>query len=305
MGVILILGQAEDLCCQMVGERLTQAGRDVLFLPEDRLLPQMALAWTVQDDTGRLRIEDRDVSFSEVEGVLYRFYGIPLSAEDYGTTDGPYICSEWNALWMAWLNAPREVLACPVVNRLRPDLWYKTSLNIPALTALMPDLPFARPRTLVTTSADAARAFHRGLAGPAAYTALSGSSSYPIRDEEDLEKLTALNGTLPLHLTEEVPGQRYEAFVAGGTVTLVGPDGALCSPPPPALADRCARVGTHLGLAFFQLSLTEGAGGDWYCLGLDRMPQLYACGSDAQAEIVERLAALLTTPQGQAGRKYA
>lgn len=301
MGVILILGPTEDLCCQQVLERLTQDGREALFLPEDRLLPQMAFAWTPADGGGGIRFEGREVRFSEVDGVLYRFYGLPLPAEEFGTPDGRYVCSEWHALWMAWLNMPRAARPCPVVNRLRPDLWYKTHLNAAALTALAPDLPFARPRTLVTTSPDAARAFRRSLAGPVTYAALSGSSPYPIRDEGEFEKLTALNGTLPLHLTEEVVGERCEAFVVGNAVTLVGPDGALRGSTPPDLTDRCARVGTRLGLAFFQLSLVAGAGDGWHCLGLDRMPQLYACGPDAQTEVVERLAALLTRPQGQEG----
>ena len=300
MGVILILGRAEDPCCQGVLERLARDGRETLFLPEDRLLPQMEFAWTPADGGGRVRFEEREVPFSEVDGVLYRFYGIPLPAEDFGTVDGRYVCSEWNALWMAWLNSPSRTLACPVVNRLRPDLWYKTSLNGPALAALVPDLPFARPRTLVTTSPDAARSFRRSLAGPVTYTALSGSASYLIRGEEDFEKLLALNGALPLHLTEEVAGRQCEAFVIGGRVTLVGPDGALCGTPP-ALADRCAQVGSRLGLAFFRLSLVAGAGDEWHCLGLERVPQLYSCGPEAQAEIIERLAALLTSPAGQEG----
>jgi len=301
MGVILILGRAEDLCCRLVSERLTQDGQEVLFLPEDRLLPQMSLAWTPADGAGRVRFEGREVPFSEVEGVLYRFYGIPLAAEEFGTEDGRYVCSEWNALWMAWLNSPGRTLTCRVVNRLRPDLWYKTHLSAAALVALVPDLPFPRPRMLVTTSPDSARAFRRRVAGPVTYTALSGSAPYPICEEEEFEKLLALNGTLPLHLTEEVAGRRCEAFVIGGMVTLVGPDGALCGPPSPAVADRCAGVGKRLNLALFQLSLVAGAGNEWHCLSLDRVPQLYACGPDAQAEIVERLSALLTGPIGQEG----
>ena len=301
MGVILILGRAEDLCCQGVLERLTRDGRETLFLPEDRLLPQMEFAWTPDYGAGRVRFDGREVPFSEVDGVLYRFYGIPLPAEEFGTADGRYVCSEWNALWMAWLNSPGRTLRCPIVNRLRPDLWYKTFLNSPTLAALMPDLPFARPRTLVTTSPASARSFRRSLAGPVTYTALSGSSPYTIEGEEDFDKLLALNGTLPLHLTEEVAGRRCGAFVFGGRVTLVGPDGGLCGPPTPLLAERCMRVGKHLGLAFFQLSLVAGTGGDWYCLSLERVPQLYSCGPEAQDEIVERLAALLTGPTGQEG----
>ncbi|MBV9852474.1 MAG: hypothetical protein JO250_22645 [Armatimonadetes bacterium] len=296
MGAILILGRNEDLCGQIVAEALRRDGRKVLFLPEDQLLPEMSLAWTPADGGGGVRFRGQEARFAELDGVLYRFYGMPLPAEEFQTQDGRYICAEWNALFMAWLRP----LPCPVINRLQPDLWYKTRLNVPALSALMPDLPFARPRILVTTRAEEARAFRRRLAGPVTYAALSGSAPYPIRDEDDLEKLTALSGALPLHLTEALDGRAMEAFVVGNTVTLVGADGTAAGSAPASLVDRCLQVGTHLGLTFFQLSLVERAGGDWYCLALDRMPQLYACGPAAREEIVGHLVALLTGKGGQA-----
>lgn len=290
MGATLILGRDEDLCCQLVRQELAQAGREVVFLPEDKLLPQMPLAWTPDDGEGVIRFGEDAVRFSEMEGVLYRFYGLPVSAEDYATPDGQYLCSEWNALFMAWLHqAP-----CPVANRLQPPLWYKTRLGGPELRALIPDLPFRLPRTLVTTDGEAARAWCRDLGGPAVYTPLTGATPYPLPDEAALEKLVALSGKVPLHLTEVIPGRACDAYVVGETVTLVrGADGADLGPASDTLAARCAQIGTQVSLAFFQLSLVETTEGEWVCLGLDRMPHLYGCGPDAQQKIARRLASFL------------
>lgn len=291
MGATLILGRDEDLCCRLVRQELAQAGREVVFLPEDKLLPHLSLGWTPDDGEGFVRFGEDTVRFPEMDGVLYRFYGLPVSADDYATPDGQYLCSEWNALFMAWL----DQRPCPAANRLQPPLWYKTRLGGPELRALAPDLPFRLPRTLVTTDGEAARVWCHDLGGPAVYTPLTGATPYPLADEAALDKLVALSGKVPLHLTEVLPGRACDAYVVGETVTLVGggPDGADLGPAPDALAARCARVGTGLGLAFFQLSLVESAEGEWACLSLDRMPHLYGCGPDAQRQIARRLAAFL------------
>ena len=294
MGTILILGRNEDLCCQLVADELRQEGREVLFLPEDQLLPEMLFAWTPADGAGAVRFRGQETRFSEMDGVLYRFYGLPIPAEEYQTQDGQYTCSEWNALFMAWLHPQ----TCPVINRLRPELWYRTRLNSVALSALVPDLPFARPRTLVTTRSAEAQDFRQRLGSPVTYAALSGSAPYHIHDDEGMGKLTALSGALPLHLMETVAGQAYEAFVAGSAVTLVRGDGSVGDSAPASLAERCVQAGARLGLSFYQLSLVETASREWYCLNLDRMPQLYACGLDAQGEIVRNLCALLMSQGG-------
>src|SRR5215470_19542895 len=100
MGRILVIGRDEDLCCLLVRERLRASGREVLYLPEDRLFPGLDFAWQLDttESCGRLGLGGHDGAFSDIDGVLARFYGIATSAEDFQTTDGQYLSSEWHAL---------------------------------------------------------------------------------------------------------------------------------------------------------------------------------------------------------------
>src|SRR4051812_15694118 len=102
MGKVLILGHDGDHCCVRVRDRLTERGREVLFLPENRALPGLDFAWEVQGRTlrGRVRYEEGQETFDEIDGVLARSYGIPVSAETFATTDGRYVSAEWNAVVM-------------------------------------------------------------------------------------------------------------------------------------------------------------------------------------------------------------
>ena len=58
---------------------------------------------------------------------------------------------------------------------------------------------------------------------------------------------------------------------------------------------HCVEIADGLGLAFCKLSLVAAAGGDCYCFGLDRTPQLYQCAIETQIEIVRALVRALTT----------
>ena len=116
MGTVIILGHTNDTCCRLVRERLLLQGRRVLFLPEDQVLPGLGFAWEVQGRTlrGLLRFDGTEVAFGEIDSVLARSYGVPVSPEAYATADGRYVTSEWNAIVVAWTSG----LACLVVNRV-------------------------------------------------------------------------------------------------------------------------------------------------------------------------------------------
>src|SRR5262249_2474106 len=159
MGMMLVLGRQEDLCCQLVQDELRRAGREVWFLLEDHLFPGLRLTWTPSnhDQSGSIEYGGRSARLADIDGVLCRCYGIPIQPEDFGTPDGQFVSAEWNALLMAWLHD----LRCPVVNRLRPELWYKTNLNVPDLMSIAPDASLALPRALVTTVSEDGRAFYR------------------------------------------------------------------------------------------------------------------------------------------------
>jgi prepilin-type processing-associated H-X9-DG protein len=289
-GTILIVGRQEDACCRLVDEALRERRSRVLFLPEDELLPGLQFSWrpSGKGGVGHLAFADGHVPLDSVDGVLCRSYGI-VRVPDFSTPDGQYVSAEWNALLMAWLSA----LPCPaVINRLRPDLWYKVRLNVPDLLALAPNLCFKLPRARVTTRAEEARTFCQSIGGPVRFSPLTQPARYRIASAEDRRKLEALAGTLPLYLMEWIDGAGVEAIVVGHEVFLFDQTGALASRPTGRVHSWCVETATALGLAFCQLSLVESGAG-WYCLGLDRMPQLDLTAPAAQTAIAAELATLL------------
>jgi len=285
---ILLLGRDEDPCCALVREELVRRGRDVWFLAEEDLLPDLRLTWKLSGcrSDGVIEYGGRCVRFADINAVLSRFYGIPVQPEEFRTVDGQYVSAEWNAMLMAWLPS----MPCRVVNRLRPELWYKQQLNAPDLASLVPDMRFKRPRTLVTTIRDEVRAFCESVQGAVRYSPLAQPGRYRIETEEDRQRLFALEGTLPFHLTERVVGRGVDAFVIGSTVVPADPAGGDDGELPMDVQAHCTEIGTALGLDFFRLSLIYTTQGDWYCLSLDRTPQLYGYAAETQMRIVHGLA---------------
>ena len=292
MKSVVVIGRASDLCCDLVRAGLAAQGRDCVFVPEDEALPGLHFAWRIsgEESEGTLGIGPQRIDFRDVGAVMARAWGLPVSPDAFQTKDGQYVSSEWNALLMAWLGR----LPCPVVNRLRPELWYKTHLHVPEMIALAPGVRFDWPAVRVTTTADATRDFYRRCGGRVRYWPLTQHVPYPVETEADLDKLATLAGTLPLYLCEAVAGERRVAYVVGQHVVAVGPDGARAAALPRRVAQRCRDLAGALDLAFCMLSLVVTSAGDWYGLRLDRMPSLIEVGEEARQEIGARLVAVLT-----------
>ena len=125
MGGTLIIGRDEDLCCRLVREHLLSLGRQVVYLPEGQLFPGLHFTWELRDgdSNGTLELAEQTVGFNQIDSVLARFSGIATPPEDFQTKDGQYLSSEWNALMRGYVQG----LPCPVVNRLGPELWYRSS----------------------------------------------------------------------------------------------------------------------------------------------------------------------------------
>jgi hypothetical protein len=293
MGVTLLIGREEDLCCTLVRDRLNAAGQDLIFLPENDLFPGLNLAWQLnqQQTTGCVGLGSRSVPLDQLDAVFSRFCGITTSAEDHTTKDGQYLNSEWHALARGFVHS----LACPVINRLRPELWYKMRLGVPDIFSLAPAQRFRLPRTMVTTSIDQARAFFRICGSRMRYSPLSVPSDYPIEREEDLEKLEPLSKTLPLCLTAAVEGHPIRAFVVNSRVIFDGPSHE-------SVAQNCLDAASSLGLAFCEFDLVLTPGGDYFCLGIESAPNLVFCAEETRATVADHLAAALS-PAHSANRR--
>lgn len=298
MGSIVIIGRDDDLCCQLVQQRLLALGRAVLYLPEHDILPGLQVAWRLADGVsdGVVGFGEQSIPFSDIDAVFARFHGFPVSAEDFATKDGQYISAEWHAFLEAWLNS----LTCPVMNRLRPELWYKPYLTSLDLRALAPHARFRMPRVFVATRADEARDFYDRCGGRVRYSPLSLPSSYPIRSDDDLAKLIDLAAVLPLHLIEMIVGDGLGVFVMDDSVVSVAADGRLVADTPAPVREMCLEVASALGLRFCQLELVKTAEDEWYCLGANRTPHLVGYQDEVQQAIVERLVTCLTAAPTEA-----
>ncbi len=291
MGCTLIIGRDEDLCCRLVSERLASLSREVVYLPEDRLFPGLQFTWELKDgaSSGALGLAQQTVGFDQVDGVLARFSGIATSPEDYRTKDGQYLSAEWHALMRGFIQG----LACPVVNRPRPELWYRSSLRAPELISLVPDLRFRLPRTMVATCFEDARTFFDRSTGQICYSPLTSSSNYVINTVQAVQQLEPLAEVLPLYLSEVVSGEPVDAYVVGTDVVFDGTSHI-------AAAAHCREVAGSLGLTFCHFRLVRTAEREWYCMSVDCMPTLFECAERTRNIIVGQLAEILC-PERQSG----
>jgi hypothetical protein len=296
MGVTLLIGREDDLCCRLLKDRLTASGCDFLFLHEDELFPGLNLAWELKQEiaSGCIGLGSHSVPLDQLDGVFARFWGITTSAEEHATKDGQYLNSEWHALARGLMQS----LTCPVVNRLRPELWYKMRLSVPDIVSLAPTQRLRLPRTMVTTSVQEARSFFHSCGRRMRYSPLSMPSDYLIEREQDVEKLEPLSKTLPLSLTAVVEGRATSAFV-------VGPDVIFDGPRHEAAARCCLDAASSLGLTFCEFELVFTESGECFCLGIQCAPHLVWCTPETRAAVIDQLAAVLSPAQGVDRRRIA
>jgi hypothetical protein len=284
----LIIGRDEDLCCRLVREHLMSRGRQTVYLPEGQFFPGLRFTWELSDGDshGTLQLAEQTVEFNQIDGVLARFSGIATSPEDFHTKDGQYLSSEWHALMRGYIQS----LACSVVNRPGPELWYKSFLKAPELVSLVPDLKFRLPRTMVATCFEDARAFFDLCGGPICYSPLTLASNYFINSEQDVQKLEPLSKVLPLYLSEVVSGDSVDAYVVGTDIVFDGTSDV-------SAGIHCLEVADTLGLTFCHFHIVQTVAGEQYCLSVDCMPSLFECAAQTRHTIVGHLAGILCSAQ--------
>ena len=122
----------------------------------------------------------------------------------------------------AWLDR----MPCPVVNRLRPELWYRPRLNVADLATLAPDLRGYLPPALITTQSDEIRRLPQIAAEEMFYTPLGSGAKYPV--PLPLIWVSWGNWAGFFHAVIILEnGAQLQCFVAAGQAIYVGPDGDL------------------------------------------------------------------------------
>ena len=296
----LIIGREEDSCCKLIQEQLSLRGRKTLFLREDRLFPGMDFHWKLDGlrQEGTVEYEGIKIDFEDFDGALARFYGVPISAERYSEKDGKYISSEWNALALAWMSA----MPCKVINRVKPELWYKSVLNIPSLRAMLPGVQLKTPRTMISTDFKESLSFYERCCGRIIYNVLTLGSEYPIENKKDFERLSGLSGTLPVQLVETISGERKDIFVVGNRTLMDCNVDEGASGDASKISRECIGIAQALGLNFCRISLIIDCQGDAWFTGVDRMPHFFWLSPCLQANIAEALADELISNEKECAR---
>jgi hypothetical protein len=230
--------------------------------------------------------------FDEIDAVLARFYGVPVSPAAYRTPNGKYLAAEWHALALAWMHG----LRCRVINRLRPEFWYKQRLNVFELQALASPTTLRFPHMQVTTSRRDARNFFKRFGGRMRYSPLTQPLTYTIDDESSLERLMRLIEMLPLQLCEPIDGEQLSAFVIAGAVTLADDMGTRDVSE--GLIADCAALARACGFEFCEVHFTATEK-DWFCTGLSCMPTVSGLHHPVAADIAAHVADLLTSAGGE------
>src|ERR1700743_382236 len=100
MGVTLLIGREDDLCCSLVKDRRSATRREFIFLHENALFPGLDFAWELHHGktNGCVGLESVCIPFHQLDGVFARFSGITTSPAEHATKDGQYLNSEWHAM---------------------------------------------------------------------------------------------------------------------------------------------------------------------------------------------------------------
>jgi hypothetical protein len=281
-GVYVLIGPAQDPCCQSVGAALEAHGCRTLHLPDPFAHPAR-LAWRLSDEGSASRLNwrrRRSLADGDIAGVFVRRGG-GVDPAGWEPGDLAYLQAEAYAALLAWLWS----LPCPVVNRLPAALWYQPQQPLLAWHRLLRQSGLPALEMLITNEAQAARDFGRRR-GPqavdgAVYSPLTSGARYLVSQAQDWDGLAALQGRAPVCLARPHGAARL-ACVAGERVVWEG--GA--PPEAGALEPALRRFAAAAGLDFVQLALAPA--GEALCVvAVEAQPQLERFGAEARQEIVE------------------
>jgi hypothetical protein len=285
----LLLGDPRDLCCSWVRDRLDARGYPTRVVANLMAEPSR-FSWWLETRESRSSLvwgEQAPVCCEEIAGVLVLGAGL-VDPSGWRPADLAYVQAETQAALLAWLWS----LACPVVNRYPPQVWYRPQAPLLSWCRLLERCGLPTLPTLVTNVEADARAFARehaagGLDG-AVYGPLTSEVRYLVTSEDDWEGLAALQKVTPVCLSAP-HGEPQRVCVVGDRVVWDRPP----SPDLISLEPSLSRFAAAAGLAFVELSLAPASEG--VCVvAVETHPRLEAFAEDPQAEIVERIVQLLT-----------
>jgi hypothetical protein len=293
MAVHLLLGHREDPCCAGV-LGLLQARNYPVRIIANPLAHPSRFTWRL--DTAKCASQfaweaEPPIADDEIAGVLVRSAGW-LDPAGWEPADLAYMRAETQAALLAWLWS----LACPVVNRYPPAMWYRPRVPLLSWHSLLRCCGLPTQEVLVTNLEREARGFGRHLArqqiAGAVYAPLSSESRYLVRDDEEWRGLAALQQNAPVCLTEPHEAACFVCVAGDRVVWETDPSSEMIGFEP-----ALHRFAVAAGLGVVELALAPARQGACV-IAVEPYVNFEHFGARAKGRIVDGIVHLLTAKTG-------
>ena len=300
--MILLWGIPGDTPIQQVGNALTRAGEDWVMLDQSDAA-QCDFSFEETDvSNGWLAIGNRRIELGTITAIYPRPYETARVLQASGIA-GPEVAihaAQFDDALLVWL----ELTSALVVNR--PSAMASNGSK-PLQSALIAEVGFTVPETLLTTDAAAAAEF-RDRHGEVIYKSIGGvRSRVSLLQDETLDRINA--AACAIQLQEYVSGKDVRVHVLENEVfasAVESPDVDYRYPAadhesptvkvceiPETIATMCVKLTKMLGLSFAGIDLRLADDGRWICFEANPSPGYTFYEQHTGAPITETLTDLL------------
>jgi len=297
--VYLILGSAQDACATRLRSRLTERGHSTRIV--DGLLAEPhRFSWRFAGG-GRGAGESRigvagewEAGSAEIDGVLVRDTGWQAGS-DWSEADGQYMSAEVQAALLGWLWS----LPGKVVNRAPAWLFYRPRPPLVEWAQLLDRAGLRTADMVIGNQAGRLGEWRARHENGTVLAPLSSVSQFKLQTDAEWQGAMRLAQHTPVAL-REAHGETRLACVVGDAVLWDGPVAAEMK----ALEGALRRFTRLAELDFVQVAVAEMPGMDASCsaelavVAVEQLVQWERFSMEAQEEIVEALAGLLTEERG-------
>ena len=291
--VYLLLGDPQDPYCLGIQSILERRNHPTRIIPNPLAHP-WRFTWNLNSAKSASQLAEDGGSplpDEHIAGVLVRNSGW-INPEGWQADDLAYMQTETRAALLAWLWS----LACPVVNRYPPVIWYQPRLPLLSWQRLLRRCGLPTSETLVTNVEQEARLFggrlaREGVAG-LVYGPLTSETHYLVSGDVDLNGLVTLQRYAPVCLTYP-HGPVQTVCVVGELVVWEG------EPPHESarLESALRSFAAVVGLDFVELAFAPAPEG--FCVvDVEPYPHFEHFGEAARQRMMNGLVDLLTASVG-------
>ena len=301
--MILLWGPVDDRPFAAVRAALHERGAEVAVVDQRRVVATRVDLQHGAGTTGVVEVDGTVVDLHDVGAVYWRSRDLREDVLAAAGLDGGALGRAWaveDAL-LGWL----DVTGATVVNR---PAAMASNASKPYQLALLRDLGFDVPRTLVTTDPVAARAFWTDH-GAVIYKSVSGIRSIVSQLGPAHEDRLDAVAWCPTQFQQLVPGQDHRVHAIGDEVfatavvsdaddyRYAGVDGDPAElrtvTLPEQVAKRCVEATRSLGLAISGVDLRRAPDGRWFCFEVNPSPGFTYYEANTGQPIAAAIASLL------------